>query len=169
MAGGVLHILHARVKDLGGGEGVGFGPAHDLSASLDARDVVLGGDLVMGGGRNRLLQRQVGQRSSTTTKLDDATHVRVAHLQHVEPIFAGVVVDEVGGPHELDVGQVHAAGLPDLNHVAAASTDFLDVSAHFVVHQREVVRHVEDELDAGTRQLVDVHGTQQTLGDVHAA
>ena len=89
-------------------------------------------------------------------------------LQNVEPVLAGVHVDKLRGPDELDVRQVHPARAPDLDHVVPAVLDLLHVAVHLVVHEGEVIGHPEHKLDASGRQRIRIHGPLQALGDVHA-
>ena len=92
---------------------------------------------------------------------------RVTYLHHHGPILITPAVDLLRAVQKLDVGHLHPARLPHLDHVLTHLADLLQIPTELVVHLRKPISDPECERAATARQLVDVLRLKQTLRDVH--
>lgn len=80
-----------------------------------------------------------------------------------------MAIDEFTCPQETHVLHAHPTGLPDLDKVLSHQPDVVEVAAHLVVHQCELVRHPEHEDSACFSDLVHDVLLHEALSDVHAS
>mmetsp|Transcript_861 Transcript_861/g.2071 ORF Transcript_861/g.2071 Transcript_861/m.2071 type:complete len:375 (-) Transcript_861:248-1372(-) len=100
--------------------------------------------------------------------LDTRQRRATRDVERLRPVAHGLARDVIRAPHELHTLHVHPCCLPDLHKVLPNNLDLLEVAAHLVVHQRKPVSNPEDKGPPSPCALVDVHGLEHPLRDVHA-
>jgi hypothetical protein len=109
--------------------------------------------------------------SHDLTTLFDARHVEAtSDIEHGRPVGRRLLGNFFRRPFKDDIRQVHARRLPNFNKIVADRFDFVQITAHFIIHESKPVGDPKDKGRVGTLRgtLVDIHGLEDALGNVHA-
>mmetsp|Transcript_12891 Transcript_12891/g.21384 ORF Transcript_12891/g.21384 Transcript_12891/m.21384 type:complete len:201 (+) Transcript_12891:1768-2370(+) len=109
------------------------------------------------------------QSSHDLATLFDACNVEASrHVQHERPVGSSLFRNFFAGPLEDDVVQIHTGSLPHLLQIFSHDANLVQIATHLVIHQSKPIGNPKDKGSPGRRALVDIHGLENTLCNVHA-